>query len=549
MKEISSSPSDQSVVSEALRPPTGVEVNEGEISSVTDSISASSDESALPVVAESATELTNLVTVTMLERFPHNLPRLLEVIRAQSGKAYSVRRDKRNPYVLSVSSRALNNVIREIAQNEGITLRQSAITEVNHFLQAKVDMTGFAVDVWYRVAPVAGGIEIDLGTEDHTRVRITAGKVEIIKEGSETLFWRTPSCQSMVMPSDLGDLNLLKKYVPLHAYSYLLLLGWLTWTLAHPKCATSKYLILLLQGGEGTGKSALSKLILRLIDPSNLGVQALHKKPKDFAIAAQHAHVVCYDNMRGLTPAMADLMCTAVTGGSMSSRLLYSDNDQNVINILVALILNGIHAFVDQPDLAQRCLPLQMQVIPEGKRKSEVDIEAELAVDLPAIQRGLFDLIAKIFQQLPNAKVTRPTRMLDFSKWLAAMELAHGVPEGSYQGFYCEALNQGQLDALLDNLLAASVLEFAEGQVDGIWSGTPAELLAQLNLHATQGTQRSRDWPQNVIALSKRLLPLQAGLLTQGVSLELSRGKHRTITIKTAARKAVATPSQSNVSI
>ena len=254
-------------------------------------------------------------------------------------------------------------------------------------------------------------------------------------------------------------------------------------------------------------------------------------------------------NLRGLTHAMADLMCTAVTGGSISSRQLYTDSDQNVLNILVALILNGIHAFVDQPDLAQRCLPLQLQVIPEDKRKSEADMEAELATDLPAIQRGLFDLIAKIFEQLPNAKVTSPTRMLDFSKWLAAMELVDGAPAGTYQDVYCDALNQGQLDALLENLLAAAVLEFAEGQADGIWSGTPAELLAQLNFAATQGTQRSRDWPQNVIALSKRLLPLQAGLLTQGVSLELSRGKHRTITIKTAATTAVAAPSPSNASI
>ena len=510
---------------------------------------AANDESTLPVVAESATELTIVIPVTMQERFPHSLPSLLELIRAQNGKAYSVRRDKGNPYALAVGSRALNNVIREIARCEGTILRQSAITEVNHYLQAKVDMTGSAVNVSYRVAPIPGGIKIDLCDENHTHVRITAGQVDIITEGSETLFWRTTSCRAMVMPSPGGDLKLLKKYVPLDAVGQLLLVAWITWTLAHPKCATSKYLILLLQGGEGTGKSALSKLLLRLIDPSVTGVQALHKKPQDFAIAAQHAHVVCYDNLRGLTHAMADLMCTAVTGGSISSRQLYTDSDQNVLNILVALILNGIHAFVDQPDLAQRCLPLQLQVIPEGKRKSEADMEAELATDLPAIQRGVFDLIANIFDQLPHAKVISPTRMLDFSKWLAAIELVDGAPAGTYQDVYCDALNQGQLDALLENLLATAVLEFSEGQADGVWSGTPAELLAQLNFAATPGTQRSREWPQNVIALSKRLLPLQAGLLTQGVSLELSRGKHRTITIKTAAPKAVATPSASNASI
>lgn len=104
---------------------------------------------------------------------------------------------------------------------------------------------------------------------------------------------------------------------------------------------------------------------------------------------------------------------------------------------------------MDQPDLAQRCLALQTLVIPEERRKSEVAMAAELEVDLPAIQRGLFDLIAKIFEQLPHAKVTSPTRMLDFSKWLAAMELVDGAPAGTYQDVYCDALLQGQLNALL----------------------------------------------------------------------------------------------------
>lgn len=511
-------------------------------------VSVTEDQALLPAVIEIVSDKDGGALVAQSPRFPHNLPEKLELTRGKKdGKAYSVRRDQGNPYVLAVGNRALNNAIREVAQGDGITLRQSAITEINHYLQAKVDMTGFAVDIWYRVAAVDGGIEIDLGDDKHTRVRISASKVEIITEGSDTLFWRTASCQPMTMPAEVGNIKLLRKYASLHPVSHLLLVAWITWTLAHPKSPTSKYLILVLLGGQGTGKSELSKLILRLIDPSLIGVQTLHSNPKDFAIAAQNAHVVCYDNMRNISHAMADLLCMAATGGSFSSRQLYTDGDQNIMNLLVALIVNSIHAVVDQPDLAQRCLALQTVVIPEERRKSEVAMAAELEVDLPAIQRGLFDLIAKIFEQLPHAKVTSPTRMLDFSKWLAAMELVDGAPAGTYQDVYCDALVQGQLDALLGNTLAAAVLEFAEIQPNGVWSGTPSELLNLLNFKATPGTQRSRDWPQNVIALSKRLLPLQAGLLTQGVFVELTRGKHRTITIK-AAGAATATHSQLNAS-
>ena len=112
-------------------------------------------------------------------------------------------------------------------------------------------------------------------------------------------------------------------------------------------------------------------------------------------------------------------------------------------------------------------------------------------------------------------------------------EKAQGVPAGIYQVAYSEALNQGQRDSLQDNQLGAAVLEFAEGLFGTEWHGTPADLLGKLNAQATKGTQRSREWPQNPIALSKRLGPLQASLQTQGVTLGFGRGKHRTISIRT----------------
>lgn len=73
-----------------------------------------------------------------------------------------------NPFVLAVGSRALNNIIRKEGRAAGTWLRPSAVTDVNHYLQAEVDMAGFVADIWYRVAPIDGGIEIDLGDESHS---------------------------------------------------------------------------------------------------------------------------------------------------------------------------------------------------------------------------------------------------------------------------------------------------------------------------------------------------------------------------------------------
>lgn len=228
---------------------------------------------------------------------------------------------------------------------------------------------------------------------------------------------------------------------------------------------------------------------------------------------------------------MADTLCVAATGGAASSRQLYTDADQHIQYLHVALVLNGIHHFIGQSDLAQRCLPIHLLALSENDRKSETQLIKDLQADMPAIFRGLLNLIADILKHLPTAKITNPERMIDFVHWLAAMEKVFGAPAGAFQSVYSEILREGQLDSLLDNPLASAVIEFAHEHIDDRWSGMPAKLLTELNGLVSTGTQRSKYWPQNASSLSKRLMSLEAGLLSQGIRVERTRGKHRQITI------------------
>lgn len=323
----------------------------------------------------------------------------------------------------------------------------------------------------------------------------------------------------------------LRKYLNTHPTLQLLLEAWISYTLSHPKVPSTNYLILLLVGGQGSGKSLLCNLLLKLIDPSRTGVQVLPRNVKDLAISMQSSHLRCIDNTRAVSSMMSDYLCMTSTGGTLNSRRLYTDDEEQSINLHGALVINGIGNIVEQADLHQRCLTIELQPIPENQRKSETELLREFEADLPVIMRELFELIANIFKYLPEVAVTHPERMLDFSSWLAAMEKVAPTKEGAFQLEYRDVINLGQLDSLHGDLLASTVLEFAESLAPPEWSGTPAELHEELNAMVGRNTQRSRDWPQNPIALSKRLLPLQAGLLTQGISVKFTRGKHRTITI------------------
>nr|WP_315214320.1 hypothetical protein [uncultured Duganella sp.] len=405
---------------------------------------------------------------------------------------------------------------------------------MNEELRQDAEEAGRSYQTYHRVAPVEGGIEIDLGDDAHTRVRVDHGGVRLMTRGSEILFRRYKHSKQMVMPvpPGQGDFNVIDKYLEnLHPESRMLLKAWMTYTLAKPKVATSKFVILQLLGGQGSGKSMLTKLIKRLLDPAVTDVQTMPSNERDLGIAVQQAHVVCFDNLRDISKLMSDRLCTVATGGSQTGRQLFTNDEQNVIEMHGALVLNGIHAFVSEPDLAQRCLPLSLKTISPERRRSETDVETDLIVDLPVIQGGLFDDISKIQMQLPNVELTSPERMIDFCYWLGAMELVQGVPVGAYQASYSYILNQGQRDALMDGPLGAALVEFGDDLGEEGWTGTPTQLLQQLTFRQDGLGTRSRSWPDNATALSKRILGLQAALLTQGILVEFRRGKERTITI------------------
>ena len=481
--------------------------------------------------ATSSTSRTDLSTV--VDDRPTGL-RALSLAKSQEGITYAVLRDKRNPYLQSIRSKAFFNYTRAQLAKSGEAPKSHQVQEVVDQLDANASVDGEVVDTWYRVAalPDGKGIVVDLGDEDHTHARVTPGNVEVVSENSASLFYRTPVSRPMGVPASYGDLSLLSKYVNLSDVDQLLLRAWISYTLAHPKVASSKYPVLVLQGDQGTGKSSLvSNIILPLIDPTMLGMQVFPGNPKDLCIAMQNTHVLAYDNMRGFNQSMSDILCIASTGGAISSRALYTDSDINIQRLHGALILNGIHSFVSHSDLAQRCLCIRTKELPETLRKSESEIVREYHADFPKIFRGVLDLIANVFTHLDDVVPEHPERMIDFVRWLAALEKVDGAPSGAYQAAYSANLNEAQLDSLLEHTLADAVFRFATEHVSGSWSGTPTKLLDELNDCAPRTTQYSRDWPHNAIALSKRLNALKASFKGQGIEIEFTRGKQRTITI------------------
>lgn len=456
----------------------------------------------------------------------------LQVFLNQDGQAYGLMLDTPNARCERVGGSYLNSFIRKKYAELGQLLKSKDLDDINEALKAAAQISGLQAPVWYRVAKVDDGIEIDLGDDAQRRIFVTPNRVEFLPANSKAIFMRTPHMGAVPVSGEVssGDLKKIDKYLNMAQQAKVLILGWLTYSIAHPKIEGTKYPILVLSGSQGTGKTVMSKLLMRFADPGNLGVRTFPSNQKDLAIACQSSHILAYDNLRFLSPLMADALCIAATGGSITVRQLYTDAEVMAIRLHGAIILNGLHPFINQSDLAQRCLTIELLPISKESRQTDAALQAQLQSDFSDIYLGLLDLISKIFAVLPTVKVKTAERMAEFSHWLAAMEVVQGEPEGTYQNYYSEQIVGGQLEALQDNLFASELLAFSK-TLARPWSGTPTELYRALSERALPDLARSRDWPDNAIAMSKRLTPLIAPLEAQGIHLQFKRGKQRQIVI------------------
>ena len=343
------------------------------------------------------------------------------------GTAYAVDDSTPNPQTWRVNSPGFKSAIRRLAyvKDPTLILTQDDLKEVIGQLLALAELTGDQCPVWLRVAETSRGIEIDIGDESHARIAVEPGHVRVLTHGSPTLFQRNPNFLPFVMPASHGDINKLLPYLNLTAAECWLLIAWITYTLAHPKIPISNFVIMVLLGERGRGKSVMCNIILALLlGPSVIGVQAFPVSPIDLAIAIQNSHVAFYDNVRMFSAFQADSLCRSSTGASISTRMLHTNGEEYTHTLHGAVVLNGIHNFIDQPDLAQRCLSLTLQALDPTKRTTEQQLRDNFNRDLKVIFRGVLDLIAAIFTHLPTVEAKHPERMLEFVLWLAAMEKA-----------------------------------------------------------------------------------------------------------------------------
>jgi len=461
-----------------------------------------------------------------------------------TNKFYAVFEHREAYDAVNIESSQMTDRLRRAFLRKEQILKPKEIQEIKETLLSVASVHAKTGLVLPRVAPCGAGIEIDLCNDGFRTVVIDRKDVKV-QTTARNLFFRPTQVRPLPLPvlDGRADVNLLKQYINLDGVAFQLLVAYMTFTIASPKIENSKYVFLVLRGAQGTGKTFASKVIKNLIDPSSIDAQTLPTSARELGIMLQSCHLALVDNVRDLGAHMSDMLCMASTGGVTVQRKLYTDDSLNALKLHGSILFNGIHPFMGQSDFSDRTVCLELSQIKSENRRSDRELLAALDQDSPLILGGLYRLIQRILQVLPEMQADAPTRMVEFCKWIAALEHVLGLPYKSLQDGYKNTLNESQLESLIDNPLASVILQFCDKEPE--WSGTPTELYEELTNRASFSNQRSRAWPSSAASMSKRLHGLQGPLSSQGIHIHISRGKERRIVLSNCA--LTSQPAQSSV--
>jgi hypothetical protein len=292
------------------------------------------------------------------------------------------------------------------------------------------------------------------------------------------------------------------------------------------------YPILALNGEQGAGKTTAADMLRKLVDPHAAPLRALPRDVRDLAIAANNAHVLCFDNLSGIPTDVADAMCRLSTGGGFATRALYSDDEERIFDGKRPIAMTSIVDVATRADLADRTLVALLEAIAAKERKTEREVREAFEKAAPYILGALLDAIEHGLKTESSVVLNRLPRMADHATFVRACE-------GSFQreGLHLEAYDRNRAEATEIVLEADRVAMALRSHMDTRTetTTTSTELLAALSASVSESTRRSKDWPPNPRALSGRLRRLAPALRSIGIVMRFEREGHdrrRLITIE-----------------
>jgi hypothetical protein len=402
------------------------------------------------------------------------------------------------------SLRAL--LAREYFTRTGKAATQQALAD------ALLVIEGIAQDaeesrLYLRAAQHEGALWLDLGDHTGRAVQITRDGWTV-RDCAPVLFKRTALTGPVPEPQrggTLGDLwewlNVAEDDRPLVAAALVSVLF-----------TEQPHVVLAIFGEQGTGKTTAVKVLVLILDPGPVPVRKPPRDSDSWVTAAAGSWVVGLDNLSDIPSWLSDSLCRASTGDGDVCRKLYTDGDYAVFSFRRCIIFDAIDVGAMEPDLADRALPVTLDLIPDENRRDEESFWPGWRQAHPLILGAVLDLAASVLARLPSVELARKPRMADYARILAAVDAEMGT---SALARYARQSADLAAEGLSGDPLAGRMQEI----IVVPFEGTSAQLLAKVK-PADPEWKPPQDWPKDARAVTGRMRRLAPAFRKTGWAIE-----------------------------
>lgn len=460
-------------------------------------------------------------------------------LATKSGATFWMSKDEK-PYVTfpnkehfesyPISSRQARNWLGHLVYRiRKKTPRSSTIQDAITQLEGIARYDGPTHEVFIRLAKHDDKVYLDLCDGEWQVVEIGPDGWRVIPGHKASVkFRRSTGMKALPVPTRGGNFDDLRTVLNLPDDDmWLLVKGWMLMAF-YP---TGPYAPLVVNGESGSAKSTFCKILKEIIDPNTAPARRPPKSEQDLMIAAYNSWLLVFENLSGLSPRMADAICVLATGGGLSQRTLYTDDEETLLNVMRPVMLNGIGTITTRSDLISRSIFVNLPKIEEVDRKREADVYAKLDEIRSGVLGAILDVVAYGLKEIPNTNLDSLPRMADLAQWVTACEGALGCKPGEFMRVYDANGVEAQIDLIAGDSFLSDLVRLMEKEL--VYEGTVQELLAKMKLQYVNGRPPS-DYPKSPKGVSSKLDRYADPLRIAGISIKRSQrsAKGRKMTIK-----------------
>jgi hypothetical protein len=305
-------------------------------------------------------------------------------------------------------------------------------------------------------------------------------------------------------PDPSGSLEDLRAFVNGSKEEFVKVCGFILACL-HP---CGPYPALLISGTQGSAKSTLSRFLIALIDNRKTKLSGLPKGEDDLLVAAQHHHLLGFDNISILTTEMSNALCRIATGSGIQKRKLYTDSGLSSFGGKRPVVLNGIGDLAHRGDLVDRGIFVFLKQLKDQKILTEEEIKHKWKKAAPKILGGLLNALQGCIRGREGVQLKEISRMADAVKWVEGAAFCGMVPwkEGRFSRLVNESRRKQERAILENDLLAKYIMDrFKQANT---FTTTADEILKILET-ANLSVEARKQIPRNRTQLHKKLKELK----------------------------------------